>query len=101
MTVRSDLVPGRYPLVAPSSFEARSYPCTDPKLTPFWLRSASPTTHMDSDGFSKAKRAELLARLAELNRLLEEQETRVKSIRDMGGDASIHEEQLQRRLKES
>ena len=51
-------------------------------------------------GLSKIKRAELMARLAELDHLIEEQTAHVKFVREMGWDVPVVAERLQR-LKES
>lgn len=51
-------------------------------------------------GLSKIKRAELMARLAELDHLIEEQAAHVTFIREMGWDVPVVAERLER-LKES
>jgi hypothetical protein len=51
-------------------------------------------------GLSNIKRAELMARLAELDHLIEEQTAHVKFVREMGWDVPIVAERLER-LKES
>jgi len=51
-------------------------------------------------GLSKVKRAELMARLAELDHLIEEQTAHVKFVREMGWDVPVVAERLER-LKES
>jgi len=51
-------------------------------------------------GLSKIKRAELMARLAELDHLIEEQTAHVKFVREMGWDVPVVAERLER-LKES
>jgi hypothetical protein len=52
------------------------------------------------DGLSNVKRAELIARLAELDHLIEEQTAHVKFVREMGWDVPVVAERLER-LKES
>jgi hypothetical protein len=51
-------------------------------------------------GLSKIKRAELMARLAELDHLIEEQTAHVRFVREMGWDVPVVAERLER-LKES
>ena len=51
-------------------------------------------------GLSKIKRAELMARLAELDQLIEEQTAHAKFVREMGWDVPVVAERLER-LKES
>lgn len=51
-------------------------------------------------GLSKIKRAELMARLAELDHLIEEQAAHVRFVREMGWDVPVVAERLDR-LKES
>ena len=51
-------------------------------------------------GLSNVKRAELIARLAELDHLIEEQTAHVKFVREMGWDVPVVAERLER-LKES
>jgi hypothetical protein len=51
-------------------------------------------------GLSKIKRAELMARLAELDQLIEEQTAHVKFVSEMGWDVPVVAERLAR-LKES
>jgi hypothetical protein len=51
-------------------------------------------------GLSKIKRAELMARLAELDHLIEEQTAHVTFVRQMGWDVPVVAERLER-LKES
>jgi hypothetical protein len=55
---------------------------------------------MDSHGLSKTKRAELLARLSDLDRLIEEQASHAKLLRGRGDDPSDIEDLLER-LKKS
>jgi hypothetical protein len=58
------------------------------------------TAHGPQHGLSKIKRAELMARLAELDQLIEEQTAHVKFIGEMGWDVPVIAERLER-LKES
>jgi len=58
------------------------------------------TAHGPQHGLSKIKRAELMARLAELDQLIEEQTAHVKFVREMGWDVPVVAERLER-LKES
>ncbi len=51
-------------------------------------------------GLSKVKRAELMARLAELDHLIEEQTAHVKFVREMGWNVPVVAERLEH-LKES
>ncbi len=51
-------------------------------------------------GLSKIKRAELMARLAELDQLIEEQTAHARFVRAMGWDVPVVAERLER-LKES
>ena len=55
---------------------------------------------MPGHGLSKLKRAELISRLAELDRLIEEQSSHVRFVLDMGWDVPEIEQRLGR-LKES
>jgi hypothetical protein len=55
---------------------------------------------MDREGLSRVRRAELLARLAALDRMIEEQTSRVELIRKMGSDVTLIEKRLTL-LKES
>jgi len=50
---------------------------------------------MDREGLSKIKRAEFLARLEALERLIREQETRIASRRARGWDAKESERRLE------
>jgi hypothetical protein len=55
---------------------------------------------MDREGISRVRRAELLARLTALDRLIGQQTSRVELIRKMGSDVTLIEKRL-KLLKES
>jgi hypothetical protein len=55
---------------------------------------------MDREGIGKVRRAELLARLAALDRRIEAQAARVRHGREMGWDVALSEKHL-RTLQES
>jgi hypothetical protein len=55
---------------------------------------------MDREGLSKVRRAELVARLSALDKLIGEQASRAKYIREMGWNVTLADERL-KLLKES
>ena len=55
---------------------------------------------MDREGLSRVRRAELLARLPALDRMIEEQTARVELLRGMGSDVTLIAKRL-KLLKES
>ena len=55
---------------------------------------------MDREGLNKVRRAELVARLTALDKLIAEQASRAKYIREMGWNVTLSEERL-KLLKDS